>query len=121
MPRKARAKPEDDYIRQVGATIRDLRVERGLQQEQLGARAGIAGSRISEIERGIVDTSLTRLRAIASALDIPPSQLFHHQELAAEGDHGTARRRTALTRSLTKLDAHQLDVLQQVTALLIRR
>src|SRR2546425_776535 len=62
-----------DFLLRLGATIRALRRQQGLRQGQLGARAGIQGSRIGEIERGAVNTSITRVRSIASGLGVPAS------------------------------------------------
>lgn len=55
----------------VGAAFRAVRIRRRWRQEDVAARAGVARSSVSDIERGHLDSvPLRRLRAIAAALDI---------------------------------------------------
>lgn len=61
-------------------TIKQARVTKGLSQEQLAAKTGIARSTLNQIERGKRSlTDETRL-SIAAALDIDPSLLKHESE-----------------------------------------
>jgi len=53
----------------MGRRIRELRMLRGLSQEQLGNLAGIAVSQVGRIERGEINTTLSTLVIIARALD----------------------------------------------------
>ena len=70
------------FLAALGETIRDLRREAHLLQEHVAARAGTVGSRVGEIERGQVDTSISRLRALATVIGLPLSALFRRVELA---------------------------------------
>lgn len=55
----------------MGAAFRAVRVRRRWRQKDVAARAGVARSLVSEIERGHFETtSVARLRAVAQALDI---------------------------------------------------
>lgn len=55
----------------VGAAFRAVRVRRRWRQSDVAARAGVARSAISDIERGHLDaTPLRTLRRVAQALDI---------------------------------------------------
>ena len=114
MPRPAPDAASRQFLRQIGAAIRELRREQGLLQEQLGARSGVTGSRIGEIERGKVNTSITRIHAIASALGVPPSLLLRRQELASQGERVTEETRAALVRAVRKMPAHDVDLLSQL-------
>ena len=58
----------------IGDKIRTLRRKRGLSQDQLGAMLGFSQSKISKIENGDWD-SLSDLRLIAKALDVPLEEL----------------------------------------------
>ena len=58
----------------IGARIRELRRKRGWSQEQLGEMVHFSQSKISKIERGDWD-SLSDLRLIAKALDVPIEEL----------------------------------------------
>jgi DNA-binding XRE family transcriptional regulator len=61
---------------QFGNTLRKLRLERGLTQEQLANELGVEISQISRIERGIINTSITNLYAISSVLNIEIHELL---------------------------------------------
>ena len=60
----------------VGAHIRELRERRGMSLTELGRRAGVSKSQISQIERGASNASIPVLRAIAKALGVPLFTLF---------------------------------------------
>jgi len=62
----------------IGARIRELRRQRGLTQEQLGAMIGFSQSKISKIENGDWD-SLRDLRLIARALGVPIEKLVREE------------------------------------------
>lgn len=54
-----------DLLARLGGSLRSLREERGLTQEQVGERAGYTAKYISEIERGHRDPPLTTLARIS--------------------------------------------------------
>ena len=60
-----------------GLRLKNLRLERGLSQEQLGMIAELDRTYISGIERGVRNVSLTNIFRIAQALNVPASELFH--------------------------------------------
>ena len=60
----------------VGENIKKFRLERNLSQEALANLSGIDWSTISRLERGVVNTSISVLFALAIALGIKPSQLL---------------------------------------------
>jgi transcriptional regulator with XRE-family HTH domain len=55
----------------VGARIRDLRQARGISARALAATLGISPSAVSQIERGVMQPSVSRLIAITDALGVP--------------------------------------------------
>jgi len=63
-------------LRSLGATIRALRVERGLSQETLADLADIDRSYMSSIERGLRNLSVLNMARIASALQVPLTDLL---------------------------------------------
>ena len=69
-----------------GERVRKYRRQKGWSQEQLGAIVGFSQSKISKIERGERGDwdSLSDLRLIAKALDVPI------QELVREDDNESA-------------------------------
>ena len=58
----------------IGDKIRKYRRQKGLSQERLGELVGFSQSKISKIENGDWD-SLSDLRLIAAALEIPIEEL----------------------------------------------
>ena len=59
-----------------GQRIRELRQDRGLSQEDLAESAGIHRTYMSSLERGLRNVGLDNILAIATALDVSPSDLF---------------------------------------------
>ena len=59
-----------------GATIRRLRLEKGLTQRELAKRSGLDVSYISGIERGCRNASLKSLEKVAKGLGCPISKTF---------------------------------------------
>jgi transcriptional regulator with XRE-family HTH domain len=59
-----------------GKRVRQLRLEKGLSQEELAFRAGVHRTYLGGIERGERNPSLKNIAAIAQALDVALSDLF---------------------------------------------
>jgi transcriptional regulator with XRE-family HTH domain len=59
-----------------GEIIRQLRMKRGVSQEDMAARAGIHRNYWGGIERGERNVSLSNILKIAAALQIKPAKLF---------------------------------------------
>jgi len=78
----------------LGRRIRHFRTERALTLDGLSAAVGTAPSQLSLIENGHREPRLSLLRAIASALDVPMSEL-----LAAEAPSRRAGLEIALDRA----------------------
>lgn len=60
----------------IGTNLKKYRLEKNLSQESLANVSGIDWSTISRIERGIVNTSISVIFALAQALGIEPYQLL---------------------------------------------
>lgn len=58
------------FSKRVGASVRELRLERGLSQLQLADKIGYERSRIGRLELGDTAISVDTLLAIANALEI---------------------------------------------------
>jgi len=63
-------------VTSLGARIKGLRVERGLQQRQLAEKAGMTPSMVSQIEADRLTPSLPTLGKLAAALGVPIASLF---------------------------------------------
>ena len=60
----------------IGDQVRNLRKEKGLSQEELGARAELHYTYIGAIERGEKNCSIDTLQKIAKGLEIKIQELF---------------------------------------------
>jgi len=66
----------NDICVRFGRRLRRVRNQKGVKQEQLSQRTGIARTYIPQIENGRQEICLRRLEELAIGLDIPLSQLF---------------------------------------------
>jgi XRE family transcriptional regulator, regulator of sulfur utilization len=70
----------DDPQPELGAAVRELRLKRGLTQEDLAHAAGVRTGTISLLERGRSNPSWGTVRAIAAALDVRVADLASSAE-----------------------------------------
>lgn len=69
--------------RAIGASLKDLRRQRGQSARGLADQSGISAAMISRIENGLVSPSIGTLAALAEALEVPIVSLFRE----ARTDH----------------------------------
>ena len=69
-------RPEEVIIKEFGKKLQQIRTEKGLSLRELAHRADLSHNAIFEIEKGIVNTSLTTIVRLAEALQVPPSDLL---------------------------------------------
>ena len=82
--------------------LRRIRRQRGLTQTQLAEKCGLDQGFLSKLEKSDANVTLDKIRAIAAALDVHPSQLFGLPELqdraiAALNNIDPAKREAAVT------------------------
>ncbi len=65
-------------VKQFGATVRQLREQRGWSQEELAAQANINRSYLGEIERARAIPSLAIIGKLAGALELSPASLLEN-------------------------------------------
>lgn len=63
-----------------GQVVQELRRRRGLSQEELGFETGLHRTYISLLERGKRSPTLTTLIQLATALNVPPSEIVRRVE-----------------------------------------
>jgi transcriptional regulator with XRE-family HTH domain len=85
-----------------GNNIRRYRLEQKLSLRELGVRAGVSASLISQVENGRIDPSISSLRRIAEALDV---SIFYLLE-----DGSEPRRGAPIERAVVRVD-HRRRVL----------
>jgi transcriptional regulator with XRE-family HTH domain len=69
----------------IGETIRNFRLEKGMSQGDIEKRTGLLRCYLSRVENGHTIPSLDTLAKIANAMDMPLGQFF--SEHAAENGH----------------------------------
>lgn len=67
---------DESGIKKFGKKLKAIRTQKEMTQETLAWEAGIEPMHISKIERGIINTSLSHILALAKALKINPSEFF---------------------------------------------
>lgn len=70
--------------KQVGQRIRNYRTNSGLSQEKLAELSGCHPTYIGQVERGEKNATLDSIERIASALQVPLSQLFEKLDASQE-------------------------------------
>ena len=68
---------DEALLRQIGLNVKAERARRNLTQEGLARVAGLGPAQIARMERGEMDTGITKYLHVARALDIDPAVLFH--------------------------------------------
>lgn len=64
------------YRSAFGQRVRELRTERGVSQESLALKTGIARSYMGGIERGEKNPALDHIVRLAAGLGVQPSELM---------------------------------------------
>ena len=73
-----------DLVRLLGSNVRKMRKERGLSQEDLAFAADMKRGYLSDLERGTRNPSVRALGRIATALQVPPSDLLKEGKEGAD-------------------------------------
>jgi transcriptional regulator with XRE-family HTH domain len=77
---------------ELGSRIRQLRLDRGLTLQAVAGRAHVSQSLISQVERGLASPSISTLRRIAGALDVPIAALFLGGDMSDDESDRAGRR-----------------------------
>lgn len=70
-----------DLLRQIGLNLKAERARRNLTQEGLARLADLGSAQIARMERGEMDTGITKYLRVSKALKIDPAELFHGMRL----------------------------------------
>lgn len=62
----------------IGSTIKELRIKKGLKQGDLASKSELSQAYLSKIENNTKEPTITSLKAIASSLEVPLPILFFH-------------------------------------------
>jgi len=75
MPPKRKSTPRSKEHAALGEAIRQVRVERGLSQEELADRAELHTTHLGGLERGVRNPSYATIVKLSKALGIKPGEL----------------------------------------------
>lgn len=71
-----------NVAKDLGLRIRQLRNEKHMSQEELAFKAGISPAHLGQIERAVKNPTIDTIGKIASALDVPVTDLFSTDRIA---------------------------------------
>lgn len=74
----------DPWLRAVGQAIRHFRTQLDISQEELGYRAGLHRTYVSDVERGRRNPTAVTLLSLAGTLGTKPSELLRAAETILE-------------------------------------
>lgn len=90
-------------VKDIAASIKAARIEKGFTQKQLGERVGLPQSHISKIEGGSVDLQISSLVEIARALGLELKLVPRRTVPAIEGVVRSQRERSDASRALAMI------------------
>ena len=94
----------------IGREVRAFRGELGMTVSELANAAGLSPGMLSKIENGLTSPSLTTLRALGQALQVPVTALFRRYEEAREASFVKAGNGLLIERRGTRA-GHQYQLL----------
>jgi transcriptional regulator with XRE-family HTH domain len=92
------AQQADYEALELGQVIRTLRLERNLTLTAVAQAAGVSASLISQVERGLATPSISALRRIAGALNVPIAALFLGDQEPSDGESDRGGRQLIVRR-----------------------
>lgn len=76
----------------LGKKIQDFRNMRSMSLRELAKRAGTTASMLSQIERNLVNPSISTLKSIAQALEVPMFKFFNGRRATGADDRKKRRK-----------------------------
>ena len=67
-------------LRRFGLHLADIRKENKLSLRDLSSACDIDNSKISKIEKGMINVTFTTILELAAGLDVHPKKLFDYEE-----------------------------------------
>jgi transcriptional regulator with XRE-family HTH domain len=78
-------KSGDDVDVRVGQRIRAYRISKRMSQSDLGEKIGVTFQQVQKYERGTNRLGSSRLKKVATALEVPIASLFGESDIAESG------------------------------------
>lgn len=105
-------KKVDDNMYYIGSHIRTARKRADLTQEQLSESIGVTPQYLSDLERGLVGTSITTLMKICRKLNVSADYILF-------GSGGSDDRSATLVERIQRMPRHKADIVENSLNLLI--
>ncbi len=67
---------EEELLKRIGKRIKDLRIERGIEQQVLAAEIDYEKSNMSRLESGKLNLKIATLYKVAKALEVTLSEML---------------------------------------------
>ena len=67
---------DQKFVKAFGERLREIRIQKGMSQEELANTAEIPINQVGRIERGEINTTIVTVKALAESLKIEVSDLF---------------------------------------------
>jgi transcriptional regulator with XRE-family HTH domain len=99
----------------IGARIKEIRVKKGMTQEQLSEKMGINPKYLSSIERGKENPTLDTLIKVAQSLDVDMGQIFTLVQI-----EDPAKCKSLAVSLLNKADEEQIKLAVKIFSSIIR-
>ncbi len=99
-----------NIAKELGLRIRQLRNEKHMSQEELAFKAGISPAHLGQIERAVKNPTIDTIGKISSALDVPVTELFSAERIAAIPQNLTIGKINAQLADMT--EEEQKDILR---------
>lgn len=69
-------KYNEEFCKALGQQVRRIRQREGISMRKLALEAEMEYSQLSKIERGVINTTVSSLYALATAMNIPVKEFF---------------------------------------------
>lgn len=67
---------DQELLEHIGRNVRKLRLEKGYSQYKLADLANINRSQVIDIEAGRINTTVSTIKVLADALEVPMSEII---------------------------------------------
>ncbi len=107
-------------FKMIGRKIRDRRKELNMSLRELGRRAGLTASFISQLERGLINPSILSLRKISNVLGVPIFHLLTDIEEDSQVIKHNDRKKILFPQSNVCYELLSPDLHRKMVALIIK-
>jgi len=92
---------KEAYLKELGIRVRNLRIKKGLSQEELASKVGYKSrSSINKIELGINDIPQRKIKSLADALGVSASELLGLNDTDENEGYYTDRETAKIAQTL---------------------